>query len=59
LLGAIENISAVSKQTLSASGNISEILYNQSVSVETLEKESAILSKNSLELVEAVHKFCL
>ncbi len=56
-LGAIENISAISEETLASSNSISETVYEQSVTVNTLENASKILGENSKELEEALNKF--
>lgn len=58
-LGAIENISAISEQTLATSNNITEIIQEQTVSVDTLEQASKILGENAVDLEESVHKFLI
>lgn len=56
-LGAVENISAISEETLAASGSIEKTVYDQSTSVATLEEAAEKMGTNANELKKAITIF--
>lgn len=58
-LGAVENISAISQQTLASSGDIEKNVSIQADSMEILEKEAKLLNENAKDLKEVVRTFQL
>lgn len=56
-LSAVENISAISEETLATSTSIENTVYEQSKSVATLEAAAGEMSDNAKELKEAINIF--
>ena len=56
-LTAVENISAISEETLATSSSIKRTVYDQSKSVLTLENAADEMSANAKDLKDAINLF--
>jgi methyl-accepting chemotaxis protein len=56
-LNAVENISAISEETLATSNNIESAVHDQSDSISVLEKAATEMGENAKDLNEAVNIF--
>jgi methyl-accepting chemotaxis protein len=56
-LGAVENISAISEETLATSSGIEMTVHNQADSVSRLEEASIKMRENAKDLIETVNLF--
>lgn len=56
-LGAVENISAISEETLATSSSIEMTVHNQADSVARLEEASKKMEENAKDLIETVNLF--